>query len=110
MQIYEYLLIIAGAVGAITSIIAFIKKIIELVKRCLGYFADLKEQIATIEKHCRENYMRELQIIIMSEEMPFDERLRAGEEYVNGGGNGAIKAKYRALLQRYEEEHHDETE
>lgn len=110
MQYYEILLIIAGALGAITSIVAFGKKIFELIKKCVDFFKNLQEQINKIEEHCKENYMRELQIIIMSEEMPLDERLRAGEEYVNGGGNGAIKAKYRVLLQKYEEEQHHETE
>lgn len=110
MQIYEILLIIAGAVGAISTIYVFVKKIVAKIKKCVGFFKSLKEQVNTIEKHCRENYMRELQIIIMSEEMPLEERLRAGEEYVNDGGNGAVKAKYRVLLQRYEEEHHSEAE
>lgn len=111
MQFYEWLLIAAGAVGAVSTIIAFAKKIVVKVKKCVGFFESLQEQIDVIEKHCRENYMRELQIIIMSEEMPLDERLKAGEEYVNGGGNGAIKAKYRVLLQRYEEkERENETE
>ena len=110
MQLYEKLLLIAGAVGAITAICAFVKKVVDIVKSCVGFFTDLQKQIDVIEGHCRENYMRELQIIIMSEEMPLDERLRAGEEYVNGGGNGAVKAKYRVLLQRYEEEHHSEAE
>lgn len=108
MQFYEWLLLIAGAAGAITSICVFIKKGVGVVKRCVGFFTDLQKQIDVIEEHCRENYMRELQIIIMSEEMPLDERLRAGEEYVNGGGNGAIKAKYRILLQKYEEEHSED--
>ena len=108
MQLYEWLLIAAGAVGALTSLIAFGKKVINSVKTCVNFFKGLQAQIDTIAEHCRENYMRELQIIIMSEEMPLDERLRAGEEYVKGGGNGAIKAKYRILLQRYEEEHHEE--
>ena len=104
MQYYEWLLIVAGAVGAVSTIIAFVKKIVVKVKKCVGFFESLQEQIDTIEKHCRENYMRELQIIIMSEEMPLDERLRAGEEYVDNGGNGAIKAKYRVLLQKYNDE------
>jgi hypothetical protein len=101
-------LLIAGAAGAITAICAFIKKIVDIAKNCVGFFTGLQKQIDTIEEHCRENYMRELQIIIMSEEMPLDERLKAGEEYVNGGGNGAIKAKYRILLQKYEEEHSED--
>lgn len=111
MQYYEWLLIIAGAVGAISTISVFVKKIIAKIKGCICFFTNLQKQIDQIEQHCKENYMRELQIIIMSEEMPLDERLKAGEEYVAGGGNGAIKAKYRVLLQRYEEkEREHETE
>ena len=109
MQYYENQLIVAGAIGALTTIGIFIKKVAQKVTKCISFFTSLQTQIDTIEKHCRENYMRELQIIIMSEEMPIEERLRAGEEYVNDGGNGAVKAKYRVLLQKYEEAHeHDE--
>lgn len=108
MQYYETLLIIAGAIGAITTISVFIKKIVQKIKKCINFFKGLQTQIDKIEEHCRENYMRELQIIIMSEEMPLGERLRAGEDYVNNGGNGEIKAKYRVLLKKYEEEHEHE--
>ena len=59
MQIYEALLIVAGAVGAISSICVFGKKVIGVVKRCVGFFENLQKQIDTIETHCRENYMRE---------------------------------------------------
>lgn len=108
MQIYETLLLIAGVATALTTISVFIGKIVKKAKKCINFFKGLQTQIDTIEKHCKENYMRELQIIIMSEEMPIEERLRAGEEYVNNGGNGAVKAKYRVILQRYEEEHEHE--
>lgn len=104
MQYYEWLLIAAGVAGAILSIWKATEKIYKTVKKCISFFTDLKKQVAVIEQHCKENYMRELQIIIMSEEMPLDERLRAGEEYVDNGGNGAIKAKYRVLLQKYNDE------
>lgn len=108
MQIYETLLLIAGVATALTTISVFVKKIVNKVKNCINFFKGLQTQINTIEKHCKENYMRELQIIIMSEEMPIEERLRAGAEYVNDGGNGAVKAKYRVLLKKYEEAHEHE--
>lgn len=105
MQIYEWLLIGAGAVGALTSLIAFGAKVVTLIKKCVDFFKNLQAQIDVIEEHCRENHMRELQLTIVSEEMPIEERLRAGDEYVNKmHGNGAVKAKYRVLLQKYEEE------
>ena len=44
----------------------------------------------------------------MSEEFPLGERLQAGEEYVTNGGNGEIKAKYKLLVQRYEEAQNNE--
>lgn len=37
----------------------------------------------------------------MSEEFPLEERLVAGEKYVQEGGNGAIKAKYQLLREEY---------
>lgn len=132
MQIYEKLLIVAGALGAISSIVVFGKKAVGIVKRCVSFFTEMKtsierlekgqndcknsveclteknekmqKQINTIERHTRENYLRELQIIIISEEMPIGERLRAGEDYIALGGNGEIKAKYNVLKQIYEEE------
>lgn len=109
MQIYEWLLIAAGAVGALTSLIAFGMKVIGAIKTIINFFKDLRERLDVIEGHCRENYMRELQLTIVSEDMPIEERLRAGDEYVNKmHGNGAVKAKYRVLLQRYEEEQQQE--
>lgn len=103
MELYEKLLIAAGAVTALTTLIKPVKKVIV-------FFQDLKTQVNQIEAHCKENYMRELQIIIMSEEFPLGERLQAGEEYVNNGGNGEIKAKYQFLAKRYEAKQKTETE
>ena len=109
MQIYEWLLIAAGAVGALTSLLAFGMKVIGVIKTIVKFFKDLRERLDIIEEHCRENYMRELQLIIVSEDMPMEERLKAGDVYVNKlNGNGAVKAKYRVLLQRYEEEQQHE--
>ena len=45
--------------------------------------------------------MCNLRLTIMSEEMPIEERLKAGEEYVNRGGNGAVKCKYKELQDAY---------
>ena len=44
-----------------------------------------------------------LRLMILSEELPVEERLKAGEEYVREGGNGAIKARYQLMLEEYQE-------
>lgn len=104
MQYYEILLIIAGVAGAITTIWKLFAKIIKTVKKCINFFTEMRKKLDTVERHCFENYMGNLQLKIMSEEMPISERLKAGEEYIKHGGNGEIKAKYKVLQEEYAKE------
>ena len=43
-------------------------------------------------------YLCILRLTIMSEEMPLEERIAAGDKYIKHGGNGAVKHKYEQLL------------
>ena len=43
-----------------------------------------------------------LKVIIMSDEMPIEERLQAGERYIELGGNSVIKIHYNELKREYE--------
>lgn len=125
MQIYDALLIAAGIAGAIFTIYKTAAKAWELISKCINFFRDMSEsvkrqeneqkstkkqleemseKIQTLEEHSEENYMGVLQLRIMSSEMPLEERLRAGERYVNNKGNGAVKAKYKQLQHEYEKE------
>lgn len=103
MQIYEYFLIAVGIASGITAIWKLISLIVEKIKKCISFFTDLKKEMETVEQHCLENYITDLKLIIMSEEMPLGERLQAGEKYVNLGQNGEIKAKYKLLKNEYQE-------
>ena len=40
--------------------------------------------------------------------MPLNERLSAGEAYIEEGGNGGVKALYNDLLEQFKKEHHYE--
>ena len=107
MQIYETLLLIAGIAGALATIYKTTSFIVRKVKKCIKFFTDLSKKIEAVEQHCLENYITDLKLIIMSEEMPIGERLQAGEKYVALGQNGEIKAKYKLLQQEYEREAHE---
>ena len=61
----------------------------------------MDKRLATVEAHAEADYKNILQIQIMSEEMPLEVRLEAGEKYVAQGWNGAIKAKYDLLKDEY---------
>lgn len=107
MQIYETLLLIAGVAGALATIYKTTSFIAAKVKKCIKFFTDLSKKIEAVEQHCLENYITDLKLIIMSEEMPIGERLQAGEKYVALGQNGEIKAKYKLLQHEYEREAHE---
>ncbi len=90
------LLRIAEIVGAITVIIVAIRKIVKPLK-------ELLKKIETIDRHQRENYITTLRLTICSEEIPLEERIAAGDKYVELGGNGAVKHKYEELLKQLDE-------
>jgi hypothetical protein len=110
MQIYEYFLIIVGIAGGITTIWKLTALVVDKIKKCIKFFTDLKTKIEAVEQHCLENYITDLKLIIMSEEMPLGERLQAGEKYVALGQNGEIKAKYKLLQHEYEEQNETHAE
>ncbi len=55
-------------------------------------------------EHSKDNYMSILQLKIMSPYMPLTERIKAGDKYVESGGNGEVKQKYYELLEKLPKE------
>lgn len=99
----EFLIQAGAVVAAITAIIVFVNRLVKAFRKMISYIQSIGDRLTTIEKHTKENYLTGLKLVIMSEEIPIEERLIAGEEYVNLGGNGQIKAKYHVLKEEYEE-------
>lgn len=102
---YELLLLIAGGAGAITGIAAFILKVVKTIRRIVAWFTNLDKRLDEIEKHTRENWLQCLKLTIVNDDIPIEERLRAGEDYVAGDGNGEIKAHYKLLQKEYAAQH-----
>lgn len=66
-------------------------------------FERVEVKVNTLENHLRENYRRILMMEIMEENLPMEERLKAGEAYVKEGWNGAVKTLYLTLQEEYQE-------
>ena len=62
----------------------------------------MEERLEKLDKYNLRNYMNGLRSVIASSEMPYDERIIAGREYIDHGGNGAIKKLYNDLVIRGE--------
>ena len=65
---------------------------------------EIVQRLDRMEQYQHNDYMSTLRLTIMSEEMPMEERLAAGEKYVNEGGNGAVKARCRLMVEEYQRE------
>lgn len=73
----------------------------------LTAFISLYRFMRKIEKFASNQDEMQLSILrltVINEQMPLDERVDAGEKYVNKGGNGSIHVLYDVLKEEYEEQ------
>lgn len=91
---FNTILLIGSIAAALITIGTLLGKLFDKVKNVIEIVNDIQEKN-------EENYMNNLRIIIMSEEMPIGERLSAGEKYIKNNGNGEIKAFVKKLEKEY---------
>lgn len=78
--------------------------IINTISQNLGLKRDMKRIGAKIEKLEENNdkqYLGILRLTVMSPEMPVSERIIAGDEYIDRGGNGDVKKYYQEFLKNH---------
>lgn len=87
---------IIGAAAVLTAL-GVIGGVVVKFYRQIKSILDTVHEVRTYQK---EDYLCILRLTIMSEEMPLEERIAAGDKYIANGGNGAVKHKYEQLLQQ----------
>ena len=87
--------LISSLITALTIIITFLIKIYK-------FFSKLEKKYEEINITLNQNNMYILKITAMNNDMPLVERIKAGERYLQNGGNGLIKQKYEELLEEFE--------
>ena len=106
-----FLITVAEIVGALVAIIgamvAFEKwtkgKLTKwLLKSVIDEISAIKNEITELKDHLSKVELDDLKLIIMSEEMPIEERLSAGKRYISQGGNSAVKIHVKLLEEQYE--------
>ena len=98
MTIIEKLLLAASVVAALVTIGTAANKY--LYKPFRAWIDDFRK----IKEYQHADYLCTLRLTIMSEEMPLEERIAAGDKYIAEGGNGAVKHKYEQLLTQLDKE------
>ena len=82
--------------GAVTAIVLLWKGVSRFVHFLDGIqddtnLKDIKEDIKELKKHSKENYLGIKRLTVMSHDMPIGERIVAGNDYIEAGGNGEVK-------------------
>ena len=90
----EYIIMIASIVTAITVISSTCFKIYK-------FFRNLEKKYDEMNDILKNNTLYILKIAVLDEQLPLTDRLKAGELYMDLGGNGAVKKKYQELLKEY---------
>lgn len=85
MSILDVIIKIGSVIGALGIIFSLVCGAIKIALR------PIVKKFDTLERHSKQNYMGILRLTIMSSEMPIGERIVAGQEYVDEGGNGEVK-------------------
>lgn len=61
-------------------------------------------KINTLETELHKNSLNTMKNTICNENIPLKERIEVGKEYIEHGGNGAVKIYFHGLEERYEKE------
>lgn len=93
----KIIIIISSVITALSTIIGALITIYKLVN-------NVEKKFEKIDNNMKETNLSVLRLTIINESMPLDERVDAGEKYVNAGGNGSVHALYDVLREKYENE------
>lgn len=94
-------------IGQISSVllfgVAFIGAIEFLALRMRKYIkSTMKDEIDPLKEELRKNSLNTMKNTICNENIPISERLEVGKEYIEKGGNGAVKIYYHKLEEEFE--------
>ena len=82
----------------------FNDRIDDLEKARIEQHEETKEEIQKVKNELKKNSLNTLKNTIFNENIPLSERVAAGDEYIEKGGNGAVKVKVKQIKEKYEKE------
>ena len=85
--------------------VSFLGAIEFLALRMRRYIkSTMKDEIEPLKKELKQNSLNTMKNTICNEAIPLSERVSVGKEYIEKGGNGAVKVYLHKLEEEYEEE------
>ena len=99
----EILIKVASILTALGVIIGAIVGIVKTLRKLYDFLRKVEKKIDNFDINLQENTLNTLRLVIINDKMPLSERLKAGERYLQMGGNGEIHAMCEALEEKYKE-------
>lgn len=95
--------------GQVLTTLAFLVSLIGSVEflamRMRKYIKNtMKDEIEPLKEELHKNSLNTMKNTICNDNIPISERLEVGKEYIEKGGNGAVKIYYHKLEEEYEKE------
>ena len=87
--------------GEIIALIGMAGMILVAVINAIAQNRGINKRLEKIEKHDAKQYLSILRLTIMSENMPITERIAAGKEYIEQGGNGEVKNFFQEFVKKH---------
>lgn len=87
--------------GEIIALIGMAGMIVVAIINAITQNKTLAKRLDKIESHDEKQYLGILRLTIMSDNMPISERIVAGKEYIDRGGNGDVKKFYQEFLDEH---------
>lgn len=91
----ELLKLLGYTIPIIAALVALYKFARNIEKR----FDKIDSHFEKIDNNLNKNTVMTLKSVILDERLSLDERISAGEQYVQLGGNGFIKSYYEKLVE-----------
>ena len=89
--------------------VSFIGAIEFLALRMRKYIkTTMQDEIDPLKEELRRNSLNTMKNTICNENIPLKERIEVGKEYIEHGGNGAVKIYFHGLEERYEKQLREE--
>lgn len=89
-------------VGGITAAVKYYRKMKTKLDDVLDAIKKQGEQINELIDHDKAQYMSLLRLTVMTDSIPLSERISAGREYIEKGGNGDVKEYVETHLLPYD--------
>lgn len=95
----------ANTIIFIASILTALTVIVTTIIKLFNTFKAISDRYIQLQESIEENTMYILKLVVLNEDLSLEERIHAGDRYIQLHGNGYVHTIYDQLKKEVEKEH-----